>query len=117
MKMPFRNVSQGMGTLSPYHYGDEWGDPWRSVLLLRSWSSWRARWLGWAKQKGCRLREVNRQAERLVLNIRSERLSHMVPLQAPLLGSEQAHALLPTWTLDIAQQLLGDASAAERQVL
>ena len=61
MKMPFRNVTQGMGTtvmsrtVSPHHYGDDWEDPWRSVLLLRSWSIWRARWQGWAKQKDCLL--------------------------------------------------------------
>jgi hypothetical protein len=118
MKMPFRNVTQGMGisamsrTVSPHHYGDSWEDPWRSVLLLRSWSIWRARWLGWAKQKDSRLREVNRQAERLMLNIKSEHVSHMLPLQVPLLGSDHAHALLQQWTHDIVQHLLGDASAA-----
>jgi hypothetical protein len=123
MEMPVRNVSQGMGitvmsrTLSPYHYGDDWEDPWRAVLLLRSWSIWRARWWGWAKQKDCRLREVNRQAERLASNIKREHVGHMAPLQVPLLGSGQAHALVQKWTLDIVQQLLGDASAAERQVL
>ena len=123
MKMPFRNVTQGMGTtvmsrtVSPHHYGDDWEDPWRSVLLLRSWSIWRARWQGWAKQKDCRLREVNRQSERLGLKIRSDHLRHMVPLQVPLLGSPQAHALLEKWTLDIAHHLLGDVAAAGRQVL
>ena len=104
-------------TVSPHHCGDRWEDPWRSVLLLRSWSIWRARWLGWAKQKDCRLRELNRQADRLVLNIRSEHVSHMVPLHVPLLGPDQAHALLQQWTPDIVQHLLGDASVAERQVV
>ena len=104
-------------TVSPWHYGDDWEDPWRSVVLLRSWTIWRARWLGWAEQKDCRLREVNRQVDRLLLSIRRAHVTHMVPLQRPLLGSDQAHALLQNWTPDIVQRVLADAQAAERCVL
>ena len=36
----FRNVTTGMGasafskTLTPWHYGDTMGDPWRTLILL-----------------------------------------------------------------------------------
>jgi hypothetical protein len=75
MKGPFRNVTDGMGTssfsktLTCHHYGDELDEPWRCLLLLRSWSIWRAKWQGWARAKDCRLREVNRQLDRFIVDL------------------------------------------------
>jgi hypothetical protein len=76
VKRQFHGVSEGMGvsslsrTLTPHHYGDLWEDPWKTMLLLRSWSIWRARWQGWARAKDCRLREVARQVDRFVVDLR-----------------------------------------------
>jgi hypothetical protein len=112
MKEPFRNCGDGMGrssmskTLTPLHYGDVWEDPWRSLFLLRAWTIWRARWMGWARQKECRLREVNRQVERFVVNIREAHTIHDIPLQKPLLGNVAAHGLLVKWTPDVVLQLV-----------
>jgi len=112
LKEPFCNALEGMGrsamskTLTPHHYGDVWEDPWRSLLLLRSWTIWRARWMGWARAKECRLREVNRQVERFVVHIREAHATHDLPLQTPLLGNVAAHGLLVKWTPDVVLQLL-----------
>jgi hypothetical protein len=120
VKRQFHGVSEGMGisslsrTLTPYHYGDLWEEPWKTMLLLRSWSIWRARWQGWARAKNCRLREVARQVERLVVDLRTGHGDHDLPLQEPLLGSTQAHRLLVTWTPDaVAAVMASDGAGAQ----
>ena len=106
LKWNFRGGGDGMGststsrTLTPHHYGDAWDDPWRSLLLLRSWSIWRARWQGWARAKECRLREVQRQLERFVSDLKAAHVQHSLPLAFPLLGSERGHTLLNKWVPD-----------------
>ena len=113
LKTPFRCVTgDGMGvssmsrTLSVHHYGDDWDDPWRSLLLLRAWSIWRARLEGWARAKPCREREVARQLARFVDDIKQAHEQHGLPLSQPLLGDAAAHRLLVKWTADAVQQLL-----------
>ena len=93
-------------TLTPYHYGDEWDNPWRSLLLLRSWSIWRARWQGWARAKEHRLREVGRQVARFTADLRQAHEEHEVSLQIPLLGNVLAHQLLSKWTADVVSAIL-----------
>ena len=112
LKHQFRSGDEGLGitsmsrTLTPYHYGDEWDNPWRSLLLLRSWSIWRARWQGWARAKEHRLREVGRQVARFTADLRQAHAEHEVPLQIPLLGNELAHQLLSKWTADVVSAIL-----------
>ena len=104
----FRNVTNGMGhtnmskALTPHHYKDDWDDPWRTCLLLRSWSLWRARWQGWAKQKSCRLRELEKQEARFEMDLRAAQANISSVL---LLGTTQSEALLKKWVPDVAQRL------------
>ena len=111
LKHQCRTGEEGMGTssmsrtLTPHHYVFSWEHPWRSLLLLRSWAIWRARWLGWARAKEHRLREVGRMA-RLTADARQAHLDHDVPLQSPLLGNALAHQLLSKWTADVVSALL-----------
>ena len=106
MKMPFRDPVNGMGstqmskTLTPRHYGDTLENPWRSLLLLRAWSIWRARHQGWASKRECRLREVASQARRLEQSLRAAHENHGLPLM-PLLANVQAAALLSSWVPDV----------------
>jgi hypothetical protein len=106
MKGPFRNVTTGMGmtsfskTLTCHHYGDQLEDPWRCMLLLRSWSIWHARWQGWAKAKDCRLREVIRQFDRFVVDLRRAHQDRGLALVSPMLGNMAAHQLLQKWSPD-----------------
>ena len=106
MKMPFRDLVNGMGstqmskTLTPRHYGDTLENPWRSLLLLRAWSIWRARHQGWASKRECRLREVASQARRLEQSLRAAHENHGLPLM-PLLANVQAAALLSSWVPDV----------------
>ena len=93
-------------TLTPHHYGDDWNDPWRALLLLRAWSIWRVRWLGWARAKDCRLREVARQAERFIADLKDAHSEHGIALQPPLLGSMPGHDLLVKWTPDVVTAVL-----------
>ena len=116
MKYQFRGHLEGMAnglpmsrTLTPYHYGDEWEDPWRSLLLLRSWSIWRARAQGWARAKECRNREVLRQEARLVADLRREHVSRDIALRQPLVGSAPAHTLFAKWTPEVVRQLCSAA--------
>jgi hypothetical protein len=113
IKSPLRNVYPGMGvydmskTLTPYHYGDEWENPWRTLLLLRAWSLWRARVYGWAQQKECRQREVARQAARFAADLRAacgERPT------VPLLGSAAAHSLLVRWVGTEVSSIVGSSA-------
>ena len=112
LKSSMRNDGEGLGkvsmsrTLTPYHYLDDWEDPWKTMLLLRSWSVWRARWQGWARAKSYRLREVDRQVARLTLDIRRSHEEHGLPTVRPLFGSEPAHALLVKWTPDVCTAVL-----------
>ena len=113
MKMPFRTVTHGMGTtnmsktITPYHYGDLWENPWRSKLLLRSWCIWRARWQGWARAKECRAREVQSQVDRLIADLRDAHVQEGLALVKPLLASVSGHQLLVRWSSDVVQAILG----------
>ena len=108
MKAPFRNVTSGMGiagmskALTPHHYGDDWNDPWRTMLLLRAWCIWRGRLHGWARAKECRQREIDRQVGGLEADLR--RAQSGQPAK-PLLGSEAAHRLLAKWVPGIVGSL------------
>ena len=112
LKWHFRGVLTGMGTrqlsktISPHHYGDDLSNPWRSILLLRAWSIWRARFLGWAKQKECRLREVGMQMKRFVHDLQKAHSDHGLPAVRPLLGCPAAHDLLDQWTPDAVALVL-----------
>ena len=88
--------------LTPTHYGDNWDDPWRTLLLLRSWQIFRARMGGWAEQKECRQREVGKQVRCLVRD-----LLDTVPPANPLLGSVFAHRLLESWVPDVVVSVVG----------
>ena len=92
--------------LTCYHFGDSLDDPWRTMLLLRSWSIWRTRWMGWARAQPFRLREVARQVERLTADLRLAHEVHDVPLRQPLFGSAVGHTLVTKWTADIVSALL-----------
>ena len=106
IKHPFRNHTTGMGTflmskaLSPHHYGDDWDDPWRTMILLKSWAVWRARLHGWANKEECRLREVRRQMDKLVQELQK---ASGKSVAAPLLGSVAADALLRKWVPDVVR--------------
>jgi hypothetical protein len=113
LKGQYRSSSEGMGTrsmsktLTPYRYGDDWGDPWRPLLLLRAWSIWRARWMGWASANECRSRELSRQVARFSTDMREAHSEHQLPLVDPLLGNAVAHLFLLQWTPDIVKNLIG----------
>jgi len=115
MKSGLRNVTTGMGiynmskTLTPWHYADDWSRPWRTLLLLRAWSIWRAKLHGWANAKPCRQREVARQEQCLEADVRS---SHVGEPTEPLLGNSQAHILFVKWAPSIARSVLGHSSSA-----
>ena len=104
MKQPFRNLTSGMGStgmskaLSPHHYGEEWENPIKTMILLKCWCIWRARHLGWARQKECRLREVDRQVQRITQEITAEQAGIA---NRPLLGSVAAEKLMAKWVPDI----------------
>ena len=110
VKHSFRNVTTGMGTmfcsktLTPHHYEDEWEDPWKTFLLLRSWAIWRARLGGWAKQRDGRLRELERQVARFEADLRAgqAKVEGLV-----LLGSAPAQALLEKWVPDVVAKVRG----------
>ena len=67
---------------------------------------------GWAKAKDCRQREVDRQVERLIAEIRQ--VQRGLPPN-PVLGSSAAESLLTKWVPDIVGRFALDLSAAERQ--
>ena len=99
-------------TLTPHHYGDSSIDPWRTMLLLRSWALWRARCLGWHTERECRLRETQRQAEWIKQELRR---AHGGNPSAPLSHDEKAHKLFLTWIPREVTELLtlrGAAAAA-----
>ena len=104
LKQAFRNLSTGMGVtsmskaLSPHHYNEEWEEPVRTLLLLKSWCIWRARLHGWSKATECRQREVDRQVVRLTQELRVAQEG--LPSR-PLLGSLPAQKLLDKWVPDI----------------
>lgn len=110
VKHAFRGVTNGMGreffskTLTPYHYNDEMDDPWRTFLLLRAWSIWRARLGGWAKQREGRLRELERQVSRFEIDLRAGQAK--VPGDL-LLGSVQSQTLLEKWVPDVVAKVCG----------
>ena len=104
LKGPLRNVSTGMGTeemsktMSPHLVGEQLDSPIRAKLLLRAWAVWRAKRHGWAAQRSCRMREVERQLEAL------ERDISVVP--GRLLGHAHADAQLKKWVPDLVERLL-----------
>ena len=108
VKHSFRGRTTGMGrelfskTLTPYHYDDDMEDPWRTFLLLRSWSIWRARLGGWAKQREGRLRELERQVARFEVDLRAGQAKLSGDL---LLGSAQSQALLEKWVPDVVAKV------------
>ena len=108
IKQGFRNVTEGMGrtdmskALTPHHFDDDWDDPWKTCLLLRSWSIWRARWQGWAKQKSCRLRELEKQVARFETDLRAAQAKVSGVL---LLGTTQSEALLKKLVPDVSERL------------
>jgi len=114
IKSALRNVSTGMGiydmskTLSPHHYGDEWANPWKTLLLLRAWSLWRARLHGWVAQKEFRQREQERQAQRFETDLRVA----CAASGPPLLGSAAAHKLLEHWVPEAAKRCLSPGCSA-----
>lgn len=108
VRAPLRNAEVGMGTrflsrtLTPRHYGDDWTDPWKSLLLLRAWGLWRAGQDGWAGRKDCRVTELARQRGRLKADLKA---AHPVPAQRPLLQSLAAESLLRKWVPDIVAEM------------
>ena len=74
MKQPYRcPLGYGLvwrkmwaNTLSPHHYGETLLNPQRTTCHLRSWTIWRARLGGWAREQDGRLRGIEREVERLV---------------------------------------------------
>ena len=109
MKNPWRQSSTGMGnsqttkTLTTSHYGDDWENPWRTLLLLRAWSCWRARQAGWVFAEVHRVREHHAELARMEADIRSRSLG---AISAPLLGNFACHQLFSTWIPDLANKLL-----------
>ena len=107
---PLRNADGGVGlrdlskTVSPHHYGESWGEPVRSLLLLRSWALWRVQQGGWAAARPCRQRELSRELQRLETDLRAA-LGEAA--KAPLFGVPKAHRLFCTWVPDIVGLLLG----------
>lgn len=109
VRAPLRNAEVGMGvkllsrTLTPRHYGDDWADPWKSLLLLRAWALWRAAQGGWATRKDCRVRELARQRGRLKSDLQAV---HPAPTQRPLLQSPPGESLLLKWVPDIVAEMI-----------
>ena len=89
--------------LSPHHYDEDWDNPVRTLILLKCWCIWRARHLGWAKSKDCRLREVQRQVDRVTQELKAAQTGLD---ERPLLGSAAAEHLLHKWVPDIFGQLV-----------
>ena len=79
---------------------------WNTMLLLRSWSIWRARLEGWARRKEYRQREVQRQVAVLTTDIRRAHEEHELHLREPLLISAEAHSHLSKWVPDVVQSVL-----------
>ena len=113
LKWQYRSSSEGMGTrsmsktLTPYRYGDDWDDPRRNLLLLRAWSIWRARWMGWPSANECRSRELSRQVARFSTDMREAHSEHQLPLVNPLFGNAAAHLFMLQWTPDLVTDLVG----------
>ena len=70
------------------------GDPWRTLISLRDWALWRARYNGWVAARECRVREADLQPKALIAQLRS---AHGGGAVMPLLGSDKASRLLETW--------------------
>ena len=104
MKNHLRNEFEGMGrefmskTLRPHHFADPLPAPQRTILLLRAWAVWRARWRGWARAESSRLREVECMEADLEKDIRLYSAAEGVALAQPLLGSDEAHKRLVLWS-------------------
>ena len=108
MKQPYRYPpGYGMGwrkmwakTLSPHHYGETLLSLQRKTFLLRSWTIWRARLGGWAREQDGRLLEVERQVERLVRDV-----ANLTTDRACVLGEPEAARLIQEWTPDVVAQV------------
>ena len=96
----YHNVIVGMGpvqrsrTLTPWHYGDAFDDPWRTLILLKAWALWRARWDGWATRRASRVREADKLSRGIIADLRR---AHGGVAKEPLLGSGKAHRFLHRW--------------------
>jgi len=109
LKVPLRNVSEGMGVtemskaLSPHLVGggDTIAQPVRTKFLLRAWTIWRSRWLGWAAQKEYRLREVAVQEGELEAELRA----FAPPSPGWSLGSTFADEQLYLWVRELVERL------------
>ena len=85
-------------TLTPLHYEETRADPLRSVALLRAWMLWRARADGWASERPGPREEFQRDADALVVEVRS--------LPGDLLGNSKADAKLRTWAPDVVERIM-----------
>ena len=96
----YQNAIVGMGTVSrsrtltPWHYGDGLDDPWRTLILLKAWALWRARWDGWANRREGRVREADKLSRGIIADLRR---AHGGVAKEPLLGSRKAHRFLHLW--------------------
>ena len=111
MKHPLRQPGTGMGSewmsrsLTAYHYGELQTNPVRTLLLLRSWAIYRARLRGWAREREGRVREVSRQLEALVLDVRAT--DGRAEIKAPIFGEKAAHSHFHHWTPDLVLRICG----------
>ena len=113
MKSPFRDPLM-MGkwdmskTLRPHHFGETTLGPARTKLLLRAWTVWRPKRLGWAAARESRLRHLRREEEKLVRDI-LETDGRERPT-APLLQNEPAHAALLGRVPHLVERILRPAA-------
>jgi len=77
-------------TMTPKNYGDDWENPWRTLLMLRAWAIWRASRDGWTAERPGRAREQATQVARLTAALREAQGDD----PAPLLGHAMAHSWL-----------------------
>ena len=89
--------------LTPTNYGDDPGNPRRTMLLLHAWGINRARMLGWFAETDAR----KRQGATDIFNLDRDIRAFGAPLVAPLLANGPAHALLLKWVPDIVLGVVG----------
>ena len=115
MKNHLRREVSGMGsvmmsrTLRPHHFGDELAAPQRTIVLLRAWAIWRAKWRGWARQEDSRQRELQRMLADLERDIRLYSAAGTGALVSPLLDSVAAEQKLKEWVPQLVHTLTATA--------
>lgn len=87
-------------TLTPRHYGETRDDSTRSMLLLRAWMLWRARWNGWSSGDVGRMRQFQEDAAILEHDVR-----RLQPTVGGLLGDARADDLFRSWVPDVVAKL------------